>query len=221
LTVFLGHYAAALAAKRFAPDTSLGTLIFAGQFADLLWPNLLLRDAEQVRIVPENPPLLRFEFVNYPWSHSLLMLAGWAAVVATLYAFFRRHPRGTLVVAALIVSHWVLDAASHRPDVPLVPWGGPVVGLGLWYSQAATMAVEGLLFGLGTWLYVQHTEPVDKTGRYAFGALFIALAVVYVASLLGPPPPSVDALAWSTQALWLFVIWGYWVDRHRVAIRQW
>src|SRR4029450_6003988 len=104
-----------------------------------------------------------------------------------LYAFFRRQSRGTFVVAALIVSHWLLDAASHRPDVPLVPWGGPVVGLGPWYSQAATMAVEGLLLGLGTWLYVQHTEPVDKIGRNAFGALIIALAIVYVASFLGPP----------------------------------
>ena len=57
--------------------------------------------------------------------------------------------------------------------------------------------------------------------RVLFRVVMIALAVVYVASLLGPPPPSVDALAWSTQAFWLFVIWGCWVDRHRVAIRQW
>jgi hypothetical protein len=221
LTVFLGHFAAALAAKKLTPCTSLGTLIFAGELADLLWPSLLLRGAEQVRIVPENPPLLRLEFVSYPWSHSLLMLAVWAALLAAPYAFFRRHPRGTLVVAALVVSHWVLDAASHRPDMPLVPWAGPVVGLGLWYSQAATLAVEGLLLGLGTWLYAAHTKPVNTIGRYAFGTFIVGLLVLYVVSLVGPPPPSVDALAWSTQGLWLFVISGYWLDRHRVAILQW
>jgi membrane-bound metal-dependent hydrolase YbcI (DUF457 family) len=221
LTVFLGHFAAALAAKKLTPYTSLGTLIFAGELADLLWPSLLLRGAERVRIVPEHPPLLRLEFVSYPWSHSLLMLAVWAALLAALYAFFRCHPRGTLVVAALVVSHWVLDAASHRPDMPLVPWGGPLVGLGLWYSQAATLAVEGLLLGLGTWLYAAHTEPVNTIGRYAFGTFIVGLLVLYVASLVGPAPPSVDVLAWSTQGLWLFVILGYWLDRHRFALRQW
>jgi membrane-bound metal-dependent hydrolase YbcI (DUF457 family) len=219
--VFLGHYAAALAAKKLTPYTSLGTLILAGELADLLWPSLLLRGAERVRIVPDNPPLLRLEFTSYPWSHSLLMLAVWAGLVAALYAFFRRYPRGTLVVAALVLSHWLLDAASHRPDLPLVPWGGPLVGLGLWYSQTATIAVEGVLLALGTWLYTQHTEPVDAIGRYAFAAFIVMIVLAYVASLMSPPPPSINALAWTAQAMWLFVIWGYWVDRHRVAVRQW
>jgi membrane-bound metal-dependent hydrolase YbcI (DUF457 family) len=219
--VFLGHYAAALAAKKVTPYTSLGTLILAAQLADILWPTLLLRGVEQVRIVPDNPPLLRLDFVSYPWSHSLVMLGVWAGLVAALYTFFRRYPRGTLVVAGLVVSHWVLDAASHRPDVPILPWGGPRVGLGLWSSQTATIAVEGVLLLLGTWLYSQHTEPVDRIGRYAFAGFIIVIVLIYAASLLGPPPPSVSTLAWSAQGLWLFVLWGYWLDRHRVAIRQW
>ena len=219
--MFLGHFAIALGAKKLTPYTSLGTMILAAQLADLLWPSLLLSGAEQVRIVAANPPLLRFDFISYPWSHSLLMLGVWAGLVAALYAFFRRYPRGTLVAAALVVSHWILDAASHRPDVPLVPWGGPRVGFGLWYSQTATVAVEGTLLGAGTWLYAQQTEPVDRVGRYSFAAFIVTLIVFYAASLLGPPPPSVAALAWSAQGLWLFVLWGYWLDRHRVAIRQW
>jgi membrane-bound metal-dependent hydrolase YbcI (DUF457 family) len=219
--VFLGHYAAALAAKKLTPYTSLGTLILAGEFADLLWPSLLLRGTERVRIVPENPPLLRLEFDSYPWSHSLLMLGVWAALLAALYLFFRRYPRGALIVAALVVSHWVLDVASHRPDMPLVPWGGPLIGLGLWYSQSATVAVEGIALAVGTWLYAQNTEPVDHIGRHAFTTFVLVIAAVYLASLFGPAPPNVSALAWSAQGLWLFVVWGYWLDRHRVAIRQW
>ena len=50
--MFLGHYGLALAAKRAAPRTSLGTLTFAAQFADELWPILLLMGLEHVRIVP-------------------------------------------------------------------------------------------------------------------------------------------------------------------------
>jgi hypothetical protein len=36
--MFIGHFAAALAAKRVAPATSLGTLFAAAQLLDLVWP---------------------------------------------------------------------------------------------------------------------------------------------------------------------------------------
>ena len=35
--MFLGHYAAAFAAKRYAPTVSLGLLVICAQFIDLLW----------------------------------------------------------------------------------------------------------------------------------------------------------------------------------------
>ncbi len=191
--MFLGHFAAALAAKKLTPYTSLGTLIVAGEFADLVWPTLLLRGTEQVRIVSDAPPLLRLEFISYPWSHSLLMLGVWAGLAAALYAFFRRYRRGTIVVAALVVSHWVLDAASHRPDMPVVPWGGPLVGLGLWYSQTATYrrrrsAPRGRNVALCA---TDRAGGQDRTLRVRrVHRTFIA--IVYVGSLLGPPPPSVS-----------------------------
>ena len=46
----LGHYGLALCAKRWAPRTSLGWLVFAAQAADLLWPVLLLAGVESVEI---------------------------------------------------------------------------------------------------------------------------------------------------------------------------
>jgi hypothetical protein len=42
------------------------------------------------------------------------------------------------------------------------------------------------------------------------------LLVIYLASIFGPPPPGARAVAWSAQAMWLLVVWGYWIDRHRV-----
>jgi hypothetical protein len=83
------------------------------------------------------------------------------------------------------------------------------------------VAVEGIALAVGTWLYAQNTEPVDRIGRHAFTTFVLVIAAVYLASLVGPAPPNVSALAWSAQGLWLFVVWGYWLDRHRVAIRQW
>ena len=49
--MFLGHFGVALAAKKAAPKTSLGALVFAAQFADLLWPILLL-EACADRVAP-------------------------------------------------------------------------------------------------------------------------------------------------------------------------
>jgi hypothetical protein len=219
--VFLGHYAVGLGAKKLTPYTSLGTLLMAAQTLDLLWPTLLSLGIEQVRIDPGNTPVTPLDFVSYPWSHSLLMSLVWAVVFAGFYLFFRRYPRGAAVVAGLVVSHWVLDVISHRPDMPLWPWGGPRIGLGLWYSVPATIVVEGLSFILGIWLYAVNTEPVDNIGRYAFTAFVLVLAGIYAANLLGPPPTDTTTLALVAQGQWLFVAWGYWLDRHRVAIRQW
>jgi hypothetical protein len=50
--MLLGHYGIAFSAKRVAPRTSLGTLFFAAQLLDELWPLLLLLGLEQVRVVP-------------------------------------------------------------------------------------------------------------------------------------------------------------------------
>ena len=50
--MFIGHFGVGFGAKPAAPRVSLGTLLFAAQFVDLLWPTLLLLGLERVRIDP-------------------------------------------------------------------------------------------------------------------------------------------------------------------------
>jgi len=219
--VFLGHFAVGLAAKKLTPYTSLGTLLLSAQLLDLIWPTLLLRGIERVRIAPGITAVTPLDFVSYPWSHSLAMAAVWALLFSGVYVLLRRYPRGAIVTLALVLSHWVLDLVTHRPDLPLVPFGGPVVGLGLWYSLPATVVVEGLMFAVGVYLYKTNTEPVDKIGSGALVAFVITLIVIYGVNLFGPPPPDERMIAYLGHAQWLLVGWGYWLDRHRVAIRQW
>ena len=219
--MFLGHFGVGLAAKKLTPYTSLGTLLLAAQLLDLIWPVLVLRGIESVRVAPGLTAVTPLDFVSYPWSHSLAMAAVWALGLAGLYALVRRYPRGAMVVGALVVSHWVLDLISHRPDLPLLPGMGPRLGLGLWQSVPATLAVEGLLLGLGLYLYRTNTEPVDRIGTWALGTFALALIGIYLASVFGPPPPDGTVVAYSALAMWLLVLWGYFIDRHRVAIRQW
>jgi hypothetical protein len=81
--------------------------------------------------------------------------------------------------------------------------------------------VEGLMLALGVWLYGTNTEAVDRVGHVSFLAFVVVLAGIYIGNLFGPPPPSESAIATLGQAQWLLIAWGYWLDRHRVAIRQW
>jgi hypothetical protein len=214
--MFIGHFALGLAAKPLSPRTSLGTLFAAAQLADLVWPVLLLLGVERVRIDPGNTAFTPLDFVSYPWTHSLLMALLWSAAFALIYLWRTRSSRGAWVVGALVLSHWVLDLVTHRPDLPLAP-GAAKVGLGLWNSVPATVVVESALFAFGVFVYSTWTRPQDRTGRIAFTALVLFLALVYVMNLAGPPPPDARSVAFVTLLMWLFVPWGAWIDRHRAS----
>jgi hypothetical protein len=212
--MFIGHFGVALAAKKAAPKTSLGTLILAAQFVDLLWPILLLAGVEHVRIAPGITKVTPLDFYDYPVTHSLITVAGWSCVLGALYSFLRRSVRGALVVGLAVFSHWVLDFVVHRPDLPL--WaGGPLVGLGLWNSWAASITVEVLILGAGLFVYLGTTRAKDAAGRYGFWALIALLFFGWVSTLFAGAPPSVDAIAWGGLVMWITVPWGWWADSHR------
>lgn len=212
--MFIGHFGLAMATKKVAPKPSLGTLVLAALLVDGVWPVLLLLRWEQVEIVPGITAVTPLLFVSYPYTHSLVAGAGWAALLAGGYYVLRRDGTGAAWIAALVLSHWALDFASHRPDMPLWP-GGPKVGLGLWYSVPATLAVEFVLFGVGAWLYAKVTRARDGLGTILLAAFVAIVAAIYLAAVFGPPPPSVEVLAMSGLLGWLFIAWAYWIDRHR------
>jgi hypothetical protein len=213
--MFLGHYGVAFAARRAAPGTSLGTTAFAAQFLDELWPVLLLLGLERVRIVPGLMAASPLDFVSYPISHSLLTAVGWGLLIGAIYFAVRRYGRGAWVVGASVVSHWLLDAPMHRPDLPLWPGSATLVGGGLWNSVPATVAVELALFAAGITVYVRGTRARDRVGSWGLWAMVAALAGIFLSAVNGAPPPSERALAVSALGLWLFVPWSWWVDRHR------
>ncbi len=215
--MFLGHYAVALAAKRAAPRVSLGTLILSAQLADLLWPIFLLLGLEQVRIEPGLMAASPLNFTYYPVTHSLLGSLGWSVLAGLIYVFARRYPGGAWVVGAAVFSHWVLDLIVHRPDLQLVPWSDVRVGFGLWDSIPGTLVVEFGLYAIGIALYLNTTTATDRVGQYALWAMIVVLALIYASAFSGPPPPSVQVLAVFGLGGWLFVPWGYWIDRHRRA----
>src|SRR5256885_9856825 len=148
--MFIGHYALALAAKRAAPRASLGALFAATSLADLLWPVFLLLGWEQAHVVPGPNPFLTLWLDSIPISHSLVTLIGWGALFGFAYRTLTGDGRGGVIIALLVVSHWVLDFVTHRPDMPLYP-AGRGLGLGLWKSVSGTVVTESVMFAAGVW----------------------------------------------------------------------
>jgi hypothetical protein len=214
--MFLGHVALGFAAKRAAPTTSLAVLVLAAQLADTVWPVLVGLGVEQVAIDPGNTRVTPLNFVSYPYSHSLLAMGLWA--IAFAYPLgLSRGQRTVSILAALVISHWVLDVVTHRPDMPLTPTG-PKFGLGLWNSIVGTMIVELPMYAVGVWMYASVTRPRDRIGTWAFASLAAFLVVVYLAVILGPPPPSVGAV-WVSGLVGgvVLTLWAWWADRHRAS----
>lgn len=214
--MFIGHFAAGFAAKRWAPKVSLGLLILAPLLLDVLWPFYSLAGIERFRIQTGGAPFHTLVFESYPWSHSLLMAVVYGVIMAALYRWRSGDARGANILGALVVSHWVFDWVTHDPDLPLWP-GGPTTGLGLWRSVPGTVVVESLLFVAGVWLYLGATRSRDRIGAIALWAFLALIVLLYAISIVGPPPPvGAERLVTLTTMTFLIVLpIAWWIDRHR------
>jgi hypothetical protein len=217
--MFIGHFAVGLAAKSRAPNPSLGTYFVAAQLLDLLWPVLLLLGVERVEIRPGDTPMTPLNFVSYPYSHSLLMACLYGLLFTVAYGLLRRDTKGAFSLGIVVVSHWILDLITHRPDLPLVPGSALLVGLGLWQSVTATVVVETAMFAGAAWLYFRGTRAIDRAGTAVPVLLLGLLSVAYLMNILSPePPPSPEIIAWVSMGIWVFIALAYWGNRHRVKI---
>ncbi len=216
--MFLGHYGIGMAAKKIAPKTSLGLLLTAAQWLDILWPLFLLLGMEEVRITPNWTKFCPLEFNDYPLSHSLLMVGFWALLWWLVCTGLKVNWKTSAVLAGLVVSHWVLDLLVHRPDLPLTPLGKTVMGLGLWNYPIWTLTLEFIFFIVGFGLYMGCTEAKDKIGSVGPWALAVLLVSLYVATMVSPPPPNTTYIAWGGIVLWGVYPLAHWFDQHRKAL---
>jgi FtsH-binding integral membrane protein len=215
--MFIGHFGVGFGAKTLDPKLSLGTLFIASQFIDLLWPTFILLNVEQVEIKPGITKVTPLDFINYPFSHSLIMVIGWGIVLGLLYYLIKKRQKGAVIICFLVLSHWLLDFIVHRPDLPLAPGISTRVGLGLWNSVPGTILLEGLIFIAGVSLYLRKTKAKNKTGTYTFWVLTALLGIIYIANIFGPPPPDIPSIAWGGQLQWVFMLMAFWVDNNRIS----
>jgi hypothetical protein len=184
--MFVGHYAAAMAAKAIEPKAPMWTLAAASQLIDIGWSSFIIAGVEHARVDPSLPGSTLVLY-DMPWTHSLPAVLVWSIAGALLVKLLLRLPWwASAVVGLTVLSHWVLDYLVHRPDLPLWP-GGESVGLGLWNYPVPEQALEiGLIAVFGAvWVASRKT-----LGRLAWPAIgFIAfLVALQIVAMLQPPP---------------------------------
>jgi hypothetical protein len=105
---------------------------------------------EEVRVDPDSPLQTRTTFVQYRYSHSLVLTTVIALVPAVALSLLLRSPIAGLVFLLGSISHWVLDVLVRR-DLPVLGFGRDrTVGLGLWEHSRLAFAADYLLFAVPT-----------------------------------------------------------------------
>ncbi len=184
--MFVGHYAAAFAAKAIEPKAPMWTLAAAAQLVDIGWSAFIIAGVERASVDPSLPGSTLVLY-DMPWTHSLPAVLAWSIGAALLAKLFLHLPIwASVIVGFTVFSHWLLDLLVHRPDLELWP-GGDKVGFGLWNYPVPEQAVEmGLVAICGAvWIASRKT-----LGRFAWPAIaFIAfLVALQIVAMLSPQP---------------------------------
>jgi membrane-bound metal-dependent hydrolase YbcI (DUF457 family) len=161
--VIAGHFGFAAAVKAKTPSTPLWALMLACQWLDVVFLPLLATGIERLEPVAGSKPGAYGEvIIHADYTHSLFGALVLAAVFGGALAF-RYGRRSGVILALVVMSHWVLDLIMHRADMPILPGASPTqprFGFGLWQNAGASAALELILVVGGAYLYWRAAERV-------------------------------------------------------------
>jgi membrane-bound metal-dependent hydrolase YbcI (DUF457 family) len=136
--------------------------MLASVWMDVIFVPLFAAGLEPIEKVPGTSGGYGEGIIHADYTHSLvgaLVIAITFGLVASIW--WRRSV--ALVLGAVVFSHWVLDLPMHRGDMPLLPGNAgalPLLGFGLWRSQAASALLELVIVLAGTSLYARAAKKI-------------------------------------------------------------
>lgn len=202
--MFVGHYAAALAAKGADPRAPLWTYVIAAQLVDVGWSGLIMAGVEKVsfdRHLPGSALVLDY----MPFTHSLPAALVWSLAGAMAVRWVLKLPWATSALVGLVVfSHWLGDLMVHRPDLEL--WfGGQKVGMALWNYPLPEQALEMGLMALGAawWGWRRGRLGQSIWPTLAFVTFLLVLQIVGMVL-----PVSTDGFGFARTALLAYLSAG-------------
>jgi membrane-bound metal-dependent hydrolase YbcI (DUF457 family) len=146
------HAATALLIKRRYPSVSLTPLLISVQAMELAWVGLNYLGIEQTTTEAAVHSVADIHLGYMPYSHSV-GIPVCVAVLAWLIIEkgFGRAALGRAVGLG-IVSHLILDLATHAHDIVLWPgWSTPKLGLGLYEAAPLAAFVVEFIYGIFCW----------------------------------------------------------------------
>jgi membrane-bound metal-dependent hydrolase YbcI (DUF457 family) len=161
----------------------IAPLLVSVQAMELAWAGLNYLGLERTTTEATVRSVADIHLAHIPYSHSVATAVG-AAVLAWLI-IEKRFGRAALgrAVALGILSHLVLDLATHGHDIVL--WPGmetPKLGLGLYSSMPLAAFVVELIYGIFCWY-------VYRGGRGLFALITLGnLANLSILSATIPGP---------------------------------
>jgi hypothetical protein len=172
--MYIGHVGAALAAKRARTSIGLFALLVATYTPDWVDSALCLAGVY-------NPERLI--------SHTVPAVGLFALVGFVLYGLKTRDWAAALILAALILSHMVLDwITGYKPLWP----GGPMIGLSLYDRPVVDFIAEGVVIVIGGVLYGQTLPPRRRPWidvSIMLGALLALQLAIDVAHMMAKSLP--------------------------------
>jgi hypothetical protein len=213
----IGHAAVAMAATRIEPRVNVGVLIFAAFFADLLLWVFVPLGLEQVHMADfATPHYLTFTF---PYSHGLLALLLWGVLLGALLCWLDRRDRkrAFLIIAALVVSHFVLDGLVHVPELPLLGENSPKIGLSLWNHMPLELTLETAMAAAGLIIY-WNLAGGSRVSRWGITIFTLLLTVVTWSPLWVTQAPTPSSFNWIAPLVFAAIPFAF--DRKRAAGAQ-
>lgn len=214
--MFVGHLGAGLVAKAADRRINLGVLFACSMLLDAVLWLLALAGVERMNTPPDYAARHYLTF-DFPYSHSLIGAIVWAAGAALLWRAFARGggaSAGALIVALTALSHWLLDALVHAPDLSLWGFASPRVGLGLWDHQPWALIVELGLAVAGLILFWRDGELALSRKLVIAALVALAAAFTTMGAYAAEPPPGVAPIAaTSLIIIVLFAVSAGFADR--------
>lgn len=177
----IDHAATALLIKRRYPSVSMTPLLVSVQAMELAWVGLNYLGIERTTTEATVRSVADIHLAYMPYSHSV----GIPVCVAVLAWLIIEKGFGRVALGRAIglgiVSHLILDLATHAPDIVLWPgWSTPKLGLGFYEAAPLAAFIIEFLYGIFCW-YIYR-------GRAGLFAL-ISLGNLANLSFLSPAVP--------------------------------
>ena len=221
--MFAGHIGASLAIGSAERRVNVGTFVFAALLLDVIFWSFILLGWESVSIPADFADRHQADFV-FPYSHGLIASIAWSVVAAAVLVWCVRLPSGkwraAALIAAAVFSHWLLDALTHQPELPLAGADSAKVGFGLWRNIPIALVVEAAIVFAGLAMFLRGS--ILSRGRsLALAALTIVTLAFTVAGMtVAPSPPSAFAMA-ASSLITLIVVCAlaWWIGRDTDKLR--